>query len=140
MHVVVGVNVINPRNVCNLEFGFANTTDETNSFNFLLNIGGSSSLVSERIDDDTEENVHQDDIDEHEEREIKQISEGVVFIRPKSLPKSISKSTSTSHAITCSRKKAICKRRAIHIVSTSWRHWSVILVVIGPCIEILPVV
>ena len=38
VHVVVGVNMVNPGDVGNLKFGFGNATNETNALNFPLNI------------------------------------------------------------------------------------------------------
>ena len=117
--------------VLDFEFRLANSANEAVSFDLLYDVSGSRSFIGERVDDDTEEDVHEDNVDDHEEGEIEPISEPIIFIRNVSLPKSISNTTSTSHSKTSCGHQAIGERRAIHVVRTSWRNRCVILIVIG---------
>ena len=140
MQVMGSVDVIAPRNVFDLELRFTDTADETLAFNFFVNIFLSLSFIGERINNDTEEDIHQNNIDDHEEREIKSISKIIKLIRLESLPKCITDTTTTSHSETGCRHKAINKGRAIHIVGSTRRNWRVILVVVGAGVGVLFVV
>jgi len=140
MQIMLSVDVVFPRNVFDLELGFADSADETLAFDFFVNVFLSLSFVGEWINNDTEEDIHQNDIDDHEEREIKSISKIIKLVRLESLPKCISNTTTTSHSKTGCRHQAINEGRAIHIVGSTWRNWSVILIVIGACVGVLFVV
>jgi len=101
MQVVFSVNVLIPWFVLDFELRFADSTNEADSLNFRCDIGRSRSFVCERVDDNTKEDVHENNVNDHEEGEIKPISEHIIFIRNVSLPKSISNTTSASHSETC---------------------------------------
>jgi hypothetical protein len=120
VQVVFGIDVLVPWLVLNFELGLGDTADEAVAFDLRDDIGGARSLISEGVDDDTEEDVHENNIDDHEEGEVEPVSEEVVFIRNISLPKRITNTTSTSHSETGSGHQAIDECRAVHVVSTSW--------------------
>ena len=120
MHVVVGVDVIVPRNIFDLELGFGDSTDEAVTRHFLFDVFSSLSLVGERINDDTEEDVHQDNVDDHEEGEIKCVSEVIELVRLESLPESITDTTTTSHSETRCGHQAVDEGGAVHVVCSTW--------------------
>ena len=107
MQVVFGVNVLMPWFVLDFELRLADSAYEAVAFDLLYDVSGSRSFIGERVDDDTEEDVHEDNVDYHEEGKIEPISEPIIFIRNVSLPKSITNTTSTSHSKTSSRHQAI---------------------------------
>ena len=134
MQVMFGEDVIFPWFVFDFELRFADSTNEADSFDFRDDVCGSWSLVSERINDDTEENVHENNVDYHEEGKVEDISEFIILIWTISLPKCITNSTSTSHSKTSGAHQAIDECTAVHVVSSSRRHWRVILIKVRACV------
>jgi hypothetical protein len=119
MKVMLGVDMLMPWFVLDFEFGLANSANETDTLYFLLNVSSSRSFVSERVNDDTKENVHEDNVDDQEEGEIENISKLIKLIRAVPLPKSIANTTSTSHTKTGCTKQAINKSITVHVISST---------------------
>jgi predicted DsbA family dithiol-disulfide isomerase len=67
------VNVIQPADVFNLKFRSRNATDEALAFDLFFDFTFDGSFFSERVNDDTEENVHEDDVEQHEEEEVVEV-------------------------------------------------------------------
>ena len=78
MKVVLAVNVVFPVDIVNIELGFANATNETLAVDLLLLGSIHVSLSSKRIDNDTEEHVHDNNRDDEEIEEIEDPSATVV--------------------------------------------------------------
>jgi hypothetical protein len=74
------VNVIQPADVYNLKFGSRNATNEALALDFFVDFTFGGSFFSERINDDTKENIHEDNIEQHEEEEIVKVPCIVVLI------------------------------------------------------------
>ena len=140
MQVVVRVDVVVPRNVLDLKLGLGDATDEAVSCHFFFDVFGSLSLVGEGINDDTEEDVHQDNVDDHEEGEIECVSEVIELVRLESLPECITDTTTTSHSETGCGHQAVYEFSAVHVVGSSWRNRCMILVIIGTSVGVLLVV
>ena len=140
MQVVFGVDVLVPWLVLNFELGLRDTADEAVAFNLGDDVGGTGSFIGERVDDDTEEDVHKNNIDDHEEGEIECVSEVIELIRLESLPECITDTTTTSHSETGCGHQAVDKFSAVHVVGSSWRHRCVILIIIGTSVGVLFVV
>ena len=131
MHIVLTEDVVLPRYVFNLELGFAETTDEALTGNLLIITVIFISLLSERINDDTEEDIHTNNIDKEEETDIIKIPIPVQIIRtlpkigPFRLIKGISDTTSCSHTYVDFRHQAFHERTTVGIevrviISSYW--------------------
>ena len=71
VQVVLAVDVVRPDDVLDVEARLADPTDEALASYFTLKLITLCSLICKRVDDYTEEDVHQDDVDDDEETEIK---------------------------------------------------------------------
>ena len=98
MQIVLLENVLLPVYVFDFEGGLCDTTDEALVVYFGVNFCFICTLFGERINDDTEEDVHQDDVDYHEECEIEDQSRAVSRVSVHWLLQDVSASSSGAEA------------------------------------------
>jgi len=70
MEIVLLIDVTLPGDILDFKGGLRDTTDEALVLNFRFDKCFASSLVGKGINNDTEEDVHQDNVDDHEEQEV----------------------------------------------------------------------
>ena len=116
MQVVIRVDVIFPWDVFNLKDRLGNTTYKALLINLCLHFSFLTSLVGERINNNTKEDIHEDNIDDHEKEEIEDVSGYVVFTAPLLLGEDVSKTTTSSNTILHSRTQTLNKRLTVHII------------------------
>lgn len=110
------VNVIQPADVFNLKFRSRNATDEALAFDLFFDFTFDGSFFSERVNDDTEENVHEDDVEQHEEEEVVDVPCIVVGVTKGCVVQGVSDTTSRSNTILGSRAQALNKCFTVHLV------------------------
>lgn len=116
----------------NLKSRFGNSTNEAHVLNLSLNFCILGSFISERVNDDTKENVQENDVDTDEEQEVKEISTRVIFSCDQRLLDGISDTTASSHAVVERGHKAVEQCLAVHVVWRSVRIiWSICCLVLG---------
>jgi len=74
VEVVLAVDVQLPRDVLYIELGLREAADEAAPLNLGLLLRNQRPLVGEGIDDDSEEDVEQNDVDYQEERKVEEVS------------------------------------------------------------------
>ena len=67
MHVVLSVDVVMPWDVFDVELRFRDSANEALPMLFIGMFSLEGTFLREWINDDTEEYIHQDDVDPHEE-------------------------------------------------------------------------
>ena len=121
---MVGEDVVLPWNVGDLESGLRHATDEALALHLVLDFGFCGSLVCEGIDNDTEEDVHQDNVDNHEEREVEDVSCYVQVVVPGGLSQHIADATTCSEPIVNGCRQTHLQSIAVHVES-----WGVVIVI-----------
>ena len=96
VEVVVAVDMVLPRNILNIESTLGDTTNEALVLDLCHVLKVLSSLVREGINDDTEEDVQQNNVDKQEEAEVEDVALVVVVLGDDFLFKGFADTTTSS--------------------------------------------
>jgi len=132
MQIMMRIYMFMPWLAFNLESRFGNSTNEAHILNLSLDFCILGSFISERVNDDTKENVQENNVDTDEEQEVKEISLRVIFSCDQRLLDDISDTTACSHAVVERGDKAVEQCIAVHVVwRRCWIIWSTCCLVLG---------
>jgi hypothetical protein len=132
MQIMMRIYMFMPWLAFDLKSGFGNSTNEAHVLNLSLDFCILGSFVSERVNDDTKENVQENNVDTDEEQEVKEISAHVICTCDQRLLDGISDTTASSHAVVERGQKAVEQCIAVHVVWRSVRIiWPICCLVLG---------
>lgn len=107
VQIVLAVDVVCPDNVLDVEARLADATNEALAAHFTFEFICLRSLIRKRVNDNSEEDVHQDNVDEDEEGEIKYGPTVVSRLRDKGLPHCFADAASSPHTNSDRRNHAV---------------------------------